>query len=160
MDFVSVKQYGRPPSLMAPGNAIGELMEVESLIALMFALVLFAGVFIVYQGLRQRSLQLEMRHKERMAMIERGIAPAAPVPFVPRRSTVASRSLTLGIVVVAIGLALATIISVAAEAPETGLGIGGGIAILGAAFIVNSMVGRGHGGPTTPAADDELNGDA
>ena len=35
-----------------------------------------------------------------------------------------------------------TIISVAGESPESGIGIGGAIAILGGAFIVRSMVVR------------------
>jgi hypothetical protein len=32
---------------------------------------MFAGVLIIFLGLRQRSQQLEMHHRERMAMIER-----------------------------------------------------------------------------------------
>lgn len=127
-------------------------MQIEELFALMFGLVLLAGVFIVYQGLRQRSMQLEMRHKERMAMIERGIVPAAPEPIMVRRGgTTSSRSLTLGIVVLAFGLALTTIISVAGESPAVGIGLGGGIAILGIAFIINSMVGRWHAVPQSQA---------
>lgn len=120
-------------------------MQTEELFALVFALVVFAGVFIVYLGLRQRSLQLEMRHKERMAMIERGMTPVADVTEGLRHVArgPSSRSMTLGIVIVAIGLGLMTVISIAAEAPGTGIGLGGGIAIIGAAFIVNSLINRG-----------------
>jgi hypothetical protein len=39
-----------------------------------------------------------------------------------------------------------TIISVAAETPEVGIGVGGAIAIVGASFIVHSMVVRRDGG--------------
>jgi len=53
-----------------------------------------------------------------------------------------SRSLSGGIIVVGLGLALMTIISIAAESPQVGIGVGGAIAVLGGAFIVHSMVTR------------------
>jgi hypothetical protein len=117
------------------------------LFTLLFVLVVFAGVFIVYMGLRQHSHQLELRHKERMALIERGLLPAADPP--PGRGTggrgvAQARSMSLGITVVALGLGLMTIVSIAGGAPEVGVGVGGGIAIVGAAFIVNSLVSRSH----------------
>ena len=50
-------------------------MNPEEVFALVFIVGMFGGIFIIYMGLRQRSLQLEMRHRERMAMIERGQIP-------------------------------------------------------------------------------------
>ena len=88
-------------------------MHVEELFAVVFIVGMFAGVFIIFLGLRQRSLQLEMHHRERMAMM--------------------------------------MIISVAGGNPEAGIGVGGAIAILGAAFIVRSIVVRGET-PADPAA--------
>lgn len=121
-------------------------MAVEELFALVFTVGMFAGVFIVFLGLRQRSLQLEMHHRERMAMIEKGMVPLSdPEALHVRRVAnpgASSRSMSVGIIIVGLGLALATIISLAAESPEVGLGVGGAIAILGAAFIVRSMVVR------------------
>lgn len=119
------------------------------LFAMLFVLVVFAGVFIVYMGVRQHSHQLELRHKERMALIERGLLPAAePLYGAGRgpgnRGVAQARAMSLGIVIVALGLGLMTIISIAGGAPETGVGVGGGIAIIGAAFIVNSLVSRSH----------------
>lgn len=122
-------------------------MQPEELFATVFILGMFAGVFIIYLGLRQRSQQLEMQHKERMAMIERGQIPLAeersPL-HLRRRATPApsSRSLSIGIIIVGLGLALMTIIGIAGESPEVGVGIGGAIAIVGAAFIVRSLVVR------------------
>ena len=52
-------------------------MQSEELFAIVFVLGMFAGVFIIFLGLRQRSQQLEMHHRERMAMIERGQIPLA-----------------------------------------------------------------------------------
>ena len=135
-------------------------MQPEELFAGVFSLVVLSGVFIVVMGLRQRSLQLEMRHKERMAMIERGMTPVAESPLAVgdpavRGSAGSSRFMTLGILIVAFGFGLATVIAVAGESPETGIGLGGGIAILGAAFIVNSMVSRGQTHHTPPRRDDQ-----
>jgi hypothetical protein len=119
-------------------------------------------------GLRQRSQQLEMHHRERMAMIERGQIPLnEPSHFHDRPATIpaaarSSRSLSIGIIVVGLGFALMTIIGVAGESPEAGIGIGGAIAILGGAFIAHGMVVRSqiHMGPPTPPAarssDDRL----
>jgi hypothetical protein len=136
-------------------------MQPDELFAAVFALVVLSGVFIVVMGLRQRTQQLEMRHRERMAMIERGMAPVDTAALAPSggAAPAASRSLTLGIVIVAVGLAMATVVSVAGGAPEAGIGVGGGIAIIGAAFIVNSRVNRRHTAPPPPMLppnDDRL----
>jgi hypothetical protein len=125
-------------------------MQPEELFALVFIVGMFTGVFIIYMGLRQRSQQLEMRHRERMAMIERGQIPLAEpsgaTPYSHRldagaaRSSRSSRSLSLGIIVVGFGLAMMTIISIAGNSAEVGIGVGGAVAILGGAFIVRSLV--------------------
>jgi hypothetical protein len=128
------------------------------LFAAVFVLGMFCGVFIIFMGLRQRSQQLEMHHRERMAMIERGQIPLnEPAHLHDRPATVSgaarsSRSLSIGIIVVGIGLALMTIISVASEAPEVGIGVGGAIAIIGGAFIVRAMVMRPEGRPASSGA--------
>ena len=131
-------------------------MQQEELFALVFTLGLFAGVFIIFLGLRQRSQQLEMQHRERMAMIERGQIPLSDpeVLHVRRIPTVgpSSRSLSVGIIVVGLGLALATIIGVAGESPEVGIGVGGAIAILGGAFIVRSILVRPDLAPSNPGS--------
>jgi len=128
-------------------------MLAEELFAFVFSLGLFAGVFIIYMGLRQRSMQLEMQHKERMAMIERGQVPLlAHEPGRPGRSGGGSRSMSIGIIIVGLGLAMMTLISVAGESPEVGIGVGGSIAILGAAFIVRNLFVPGRS--VAPPPDD------
>ena len=128
-------------------------MPAEELFSIVFILGMFAGVFIIFLGLRQRSQQLEMHHRERMAMIERGQIPLSDpeVLHVRRIPNVgpSSRSLSVGIIVVGLGLALATIISIAGESPEVGIGVGGAIAILGGAFIVRSIVVQPDVTPTS-----------
>ena len=61
-------------------------MQPEELFALVFVVGMFTGVFIVFMGLKQRSQQLEMRHRERMAMIERGQIPLEPSGYSSYRS--------------------------------------------------------------------------
>jgi len=128
-------------------------MQTEELFAVVFIFGMFGGVFIIFMGLKQRSQQLEMHHRERMAMIERGQIPLAePETLHVRRILNAgpsSRYLSMGIIVVGLGLALTTIISVAGESPEVGIGIGGAIAILGGAFIVRSIIVRPDVTPTS-----------
>ena len=134
-------------------------MQAEELFAMVFIVGMFAGVFIIFLGLRQRSQQLEMRHRERMAMIERGqipldepSSPQGRRVMAARRDAGSSRSLSFGIIVIGLGLALMTIISIAGDSVEIGVGIGGAIAILGAAFIVRSIVVRPESVPTTADA--------
>jgi len=113
--------------------------------AFIFGLGMIAGILVVLTAMRQRSQLAEMRHRERMAMIERGMTPGdGPMAgYVVRHDRVpAPRSMTLGIVVVAVGLGLMSIVGIAAGSPEVGVGIGSAIVIVGAAFIVNSMVWR------------------
>ena len=113
-------------------------MEGDVLLAIMFVAGMFAGVFVIFLAMRGRSEALERLHRERMAMIERGHIPLAE----PQISRASNRSLSLGIIVVGLGLALMMIVSVAGGSPESGVGIGGAIVIVGAAFIVRSLVVR------------------
>lgn len=121
-------------------------MEPEALLAaLVFTVGMFCGVFLIFLAMRQRSELLERQHRERMAMIERGQIPVpnqSPGVIARRGSEASNRALSLGIIVVGLGLALMTIIGIAGETPTVGIGIGGAIVILGASFIVRSLVVR------------------
>src|SRR5688572_16083497 len=121
-------------------------MDGNVLIAIVFVVGMFAGVFLIFLALRGRSEVLERQHRERMAMIERGHIPLAE----PQVSRASSRSLSLGIIVVGLGFALMIIIGVAGGAPDAGVGIGGAIVIVGAAFIVRSLVVRAEVPPPPP----------
>ena len=121
-------------------------MDANVLLAIVFVVGMFAGVFLIFLAMRGRSEALERQHRERMAMIERGHIPLAEPPM--SRGT--SRSLSLGIIIVGMGFALMMIISVAGASPDAGVGIGGAIVIVGAAFIVRSLVVRSDAPPPTP----------
>jgi hypothetical protein len=108
----------------------------------------------------------EMEHRERLAMIERGLAPspeADPAGFERRtgiaraaQSPHAARNRSAGVILIGFGLALAVLIAFAAGQPGVGLGIGGAFALLGAAFVVNGVLMSRDvplpGPITTPAA--------
>jgi len=123
-------------------------MDSSALLAICFIATIFAGVFLIFLAMRQRSETLERQHRERMAMIERGHIPLAEPPH---RSGGSTRSLSLGIIVVGLGFALMLIIGIAAETLTVGVGIGGAIVIVGASFIVRSMVVRPESRSHTPA---------
>ena len=111
----------------------------DAAFALMFAVVMVSGVFLIFTAMKQRSESLERQHRERMAMIERGqIPPAEPV----RRGRGSSLAMSLGIIIIGAGFALMTVIAIAAGEPGVGIGIGGAIVIVGVAFIVRSLVVR------------------
>ena len=135
-------------------------MSSEELFVLVVLVAMGSGVLIIVLGLRQRAHQLELAHRERMAMIDKGLVPSpelnpghaawanAPsrhqreMQLHDRPTLSSQRSLTLGIVIVAIGLGFMSIIGVAAQTPSVALGIGGAIAIVGMAFIVIAQVKR------------------
>ncbi len=108
--------------------------------------VMITGVVVVMAGLRHRAKMLELVHRERVAMIERGMMPSELNPILaesyrPRDGgPVRGRSFSVGIIVVGFGLALMMVIAVAGNDVTTGIGVGGGIAILGGAFIVRSVL--------------------
>lgn len=114
-------------------------MESNELLAIFYVFGMFAGMFVIFLAMRQRSESLEREHRERMAMIERGHIPAAPAP---ERRGPPTLAMSLGIIIVGLGLALMTIIGVAAGETEVGVGVGGAIVIVGAAFIVRSLIVR------------------
>lgn len=120
------------------------------LVVVLPVVVILGGVVIVAMGMHQHTKVLEMRHRERLAMIERGLAPPPerdPEGFEartrpPGRSH--SRYMTLGVALIAVGLGLMLIIGFAGGAPGPAVGIGGAVALLGAALIVNAQLQREH----------------
>jgi hypothetical protein len=113
---------------------------------ILMPLLLLCGVVVVLMAMWRRTKITEMAHRERMAMIERGLAPPPitgdPIgsgPFTYRRD-VPSRRLSGGIVVIGFGLGLMVLIGFAAGAPAIGVGLGGAVAILGVAFVVTALV--------------------
>jgi len=137
----------------APDQIEEALLTGEMLVPLLFFALLALGFFYVagMTIVSQRRIR-EMEHRERLAMIERGLIPSPeldPGLFERRtgmdsgpESPVASRSRSIGVLLMGMGLGLTIMISFAGGAPSTGIGIGGAIAVLGAAFYVNGTLTR------------------
>jgi hypothetical protein len=128
-------------------------MDPEAAIVVVFAIAVLAGIIVVVSGMRHRAHVLEMAHKERLAMIERGIMPPPerdPATFDDSwraHSLGSQRMLSAGIVMMGFGIALGMLITFAGGAPGSGIGVGGAIALIGAAFVVNA---RFAGSPPPP----------
>ena len=123
----------------------------EVVVAIISVGALLAGVAVIMVGLNYRVRMRELRQKERLAMIERGLLPA-PEFEGGAAPAAGQRSLSLGIIVVGLGLGLIVLIGIAGGALDVGLGIGGAIAILGAAFIVRSI----YAAPPVPSLRREV----
>jgi uncharacterized protein DUF6249 len=127
-----------------------DLLNDDGFVALVVFLIIFGGVAMLWMAVSSRRRIREMEHRERLAMIERGLAPAPeadPAGFERRTGLArrpqppqAARSRSAGVILIGFGLGLAVLIAFAAGEPGVGLGIGGGFALLGAAFVVNGML--------------------
>lgn len=125
--------------------------ELFLIFMLLPALAIVGGFAVFITALIRRGQIAEFRHRERMAMIERGMQPPSDVlhdVYVGGRRTSNAR-MTIGIVISGLGLALVMLISFAAGSPGVGIGVGGAVTMLGAAFVVSALVVRRE--PEPPA---------
>ena len=122
-------------------------MGPEVATTITFTFMIIGGVVIIVAGMRQRMRMMEMAHRERLAMIERGLTPPADLAaaYQARPAARSNRLLSVGIVIVGLGLGLAMLIGFASGEPEIAVGVGGAIVVLGAAFIVTALVVHGPG---------------
>ena len=140
-------------------------MDVDDMLFAALPVLVLVGLFLLAAFWISRRARLrEWAHRERIAMIEKGLVPSAELSpgapalsviestFAPeavaKPSRIATRFRSAGVMLVGLGVALALIIGVTAGNPNVGLGIGGAIVALGAAMIVNGvLIGREGGGP-------------
>jgi hypothetical protein len=128
-------------------------LDPEEVIVLMTFLIILAGVAVIWMAMQSRRQIREMEHRERLAMIERGVVPPPEVDperferTMAARHTArvieprgATRARSAGIIMIGLGLALMMLISFAGEAPSAGIGIGGAFVVLGAAFFFNGLL--------------------
>jgi hypothetical protein len=117
---------------------VGEY-EFYALMLLLPALLIIAGVAVLWLIVQRGYRQAEFRHRERMAMIERGMTPPDPVLGDRALQHAHGFKMTLGILMCGLGLALFMLISFAASAPGTGFGIGGAFVMLGLTFMASAF---------------------
>jgi hypothetical protein len=123
--------------------------------AVMIPIVSIIGAFtyiIVLTVMKARVRELEMR--QRIALVERGLVPppeADPRGFERAMNVLevvnartddccrrANRHRRAGITLMGVGLGLMLLIGVAGQEPQSGVGVGGFLVIVGLAFLANS----------------------
>ena len=124
-------------------------MSEEVAILLTFTVVVIGGVALMIAAMTNRRKLREMEHRERLAMIERGIAPAPeadPAGFERATGVEApaahgrlpgERYRTIGVVMIGIGVGLAFLLGMVAESGQAGIGVGGAWVALGGASLLN-----------------------
>jgi hypothetical protein len=135
----------------------------EDVVVILFTLMILAGVAVLWMAMQSRRRIREMEHRERLAMIERGLVPPPELdPALFERRTgmttasetpAAARSRSIGVMMIGIGLGMMFLITFAGGAPGVGVGIGGAFAILGGAFFVNAMLSNRYDGRRIPPSD-------
>jgi hypothetical protein len=121
------------------------------MMVLLFALMVFAGIAVLWMAMQSRRRFREMEHRERLAMIERGLIPSPeldPAAFEQRSNVTSpapepqpiSRARSTGVMLIGFGLGLTMLLAFAFQEPEVGVGLGGAFALLGVAFVVNAML--------------------
>ena len=110
---------------------------------------IMAGVVLLITAMNNRRRLLEVAHRERLMMIERGLVPAPevnPAAFESatglgvRRTSSGERYRTAGVIMIGLGLSMMVLLSFAAGTPSIGLGVGGAWAILGGACLLNYLL--------------------
>jgi predicted cobalt transporter CbtA len=112
-----------------------------------FSMIIMAGVALMIAAMYNRRGLREMEHRERLAMIERGLMPSPesdPGGFESAagfsstaESAAGVRYRTAGVLMIGVGLALTMLISFSAGNASVGFGVGGSFAVLGAASLLN-----------------------
>jgi uncharacterized membrane protein len=113
------------------------------------SIVTTGGVLLILMAMYQRTKTLEMQHRERLAMIERGVVPAPgrePAEFEQWQHyhdrPAPARGTRMGIMIIAVGVGFMFIVGFTGGAGGAAVGIGGAIVIVGIAFIVNGELQR------------------
>jgi hypothetical protein len=133
---------------------------------------IIGGITVVVVGMMMKARVRELEIKERIAMIERGLVPPPekdPQGFERAMGRAARardedddwdyysrprsprRYRSGGVTLMGVGLGLIVLIGFAGGNPQTGIGVGGFLIILGLAFFVNSRLEHRQESPATGA---------
>jgi hypothetical protein len=116
---------------------------------------IIGGITAAIVGTVMRARVRELEIRERIAMIEKGLVPPPEVDprgfeqamnrydllsaVSDRARRGGARHRRAGITLLGVGFGLMVLIGVAGDAPESGVGVGGFLVILGIAFFINSL---------------------
>jgi hypothetical protein len=105
------------------------------------------GIFIVALRMQHISRLRELQYRERIARIEKGLAPPPELDPARFEETMplapggrAERFRTAGVTFIGIGAGLALLIAVAGGDVRAGIGVGGSFIALGAALVYNARL--------------------
>jgi hypothetical protein len=142
----------------------GGTLEEGEVALFVLTLIVFGGLAVLWMAMVNRRAVREMEHKERLAMIQRGVVPAPetdPLGFeaatapADSLSPRAERWRSAGILCIGLGLALLMLLTFAAGEPGAGMGVGGAFAVLGGTLLFNStQMDKGERTRPRPAPAD------
>jgi hypothetical protein len=122
----------------------------EEATVIVFAILIMAGVGLMIAAMFNRRGLREMEHRERLAMIERGLMPSPESDPGGFESAAGFKSIaespagvpyrTAGVLMIGFGLALLILLTFLAHDASVGFGVGGSFAVLGAASLVNYLL--------------------
>jgi hypothetical protein len=121
----------------------------EILAILVVVLIILSSLAVIWMGMNSRRQIREMEHRERLAMIERGLVPPPEMDpgafeqrFQPLRGETQGslRFRSAGIMLIGLGVAFMFLVTFTSGAASVGIGIGLAFAALGAAFLANAVM--------------------
>jgi hypothetical protein len=139
-----------------------------SLVFMIPIVAIIGGIAAAIVGTVMRARVRELEIRERIAMIEKGLVPPPEVDprgfeqamnrydllaaVSDRARRGGARHRRAGITLLGVGFGLMVLIGVAGDAPESGVGVGGFLVILGIAFFINSLF-EGRTEPASPPSN-------
>ena len=135
-------------------------MELNSLAVFIPIVGIIGGISVAIVGIISRMRLRELRIRERIAMIEKGLVPSPEVD--PAGFDRAMRRVDrvgghgrgkhrrAGITIIGVGLGLMVLIALTGDTVRAAIGVGGFLVILGLAFLINSLFEQQDNHPTVP----------
>ena len=123
-------------------------MSEETVMLVVFSLMIFAGVAVLWMAMSNRRALREMEHRERVALIQAGIVPAPeadPLAFETQLHAASEgmsrkdRWRTAGTLTMGLGTALLVLLAFTGES-DIGFAVGGAFIVLGASFLLNGSM--------------------
>ena len=123
-------------------------MNEEEVVVILITVVVFASLAVLWMAMVNRRAVREMEHRERLAMIQRGLLPAPesdPLGFEEGIEAFTGAGLkserwrTAGTLTVGLGVALMILLTFSAGEFAVGFGVGGAFVALGAAILFNGL---------------------
>jgi len=138
-----------PENVRDLGASVGRLLVAEELIVVVvMGIIILAALAVMWMSMNSRRQIREMEHRERLAMIERGLMPPPevdPAGFEQRLGRTPETAGTIrfrsaGIILIGLGAAFTMLLTFTAGEVGIGLGIGLAFGALGAAFLANAAM--------------------